>query len=355
MPMDPLSFPARPGSRLSAGPVPGGRYGDDVSGIRRQARARELLRQHLAAHPGNPEKALAEHLDALRSLTGFPDGAAGPEQAVPSGGQDGEIPAGVEEAASRIQAVLNGGLLLTAFQPVSDLATGAIVGVEAFTRFVSDGNDTASWFTEATEARLGSELEFAALESALKAARHLAEPLYVALKLSPATCLDPLLPELLRASELSPDRMVLQLTKAPGAGQPAALVAALLPLRRSGVRLAIGHLGSYSDSIPHIRQLGPDILKLDRNLIAGIDTDPLRPAFGSALTGFADQLGAVLIAEGIETRDELAAVAGFGVSAGQGYFLGRPSTRPQDWASWNDSAASLHSRTERHGAAKSRH
>jgi EAL domain-containing protein (putative c-di-GMP-specific phosphodiesterase class I) len=173
----------------------------------------------------------------------------------------------------------------------------------------------------------------------------------VALKLSPDTCLDPLLPELLQASALSPDRMVLQLTEALTAGQPSALVAALLPLRRSGVRLAVDHVGSYCDSIPHIRQLGPDIIKLDRNLIAGIDTDTRRYAFGAAMTGFADQLGAALIAEGIETSDELAAVAGLGVSAGQGCFLGRPSTRPQDWASWNLPAPGLPAPTKADGSA----
>jgi EAL domain-containing protein (putative c-di-GMP-specific phosphodiesterase class I) len=362
MPTDPPSLPARSGSRPPADPVPGGRYGHDVSGIRRQAReiinavlsdpapgqarARDLLREHLAAHPGRPEDALAEHLIALRSLTWPPAGAPDPlPPAAPSDGQHRvETPGpAAADPASRIQAVLNGRLLLTAFQPIYDLSTGAIVGVEAFTRFVSDGNDTAGWFTEATEVRLGSELEFAALECALTAAQQLPEHLYVALKLSPATCLDPLLPELLQASALSPDRMVLQLTEALSAGQPSALVAALLPLRRSGVRLAVDHVGSYGHSIPDIRQLGPDIIKLDRNLVAGIDTDTRRHAFGAAMTGFAEQLGAILIAEGIETKDELAAVAGLGVSAGQGYFLGRPSTRPQDWAGWAVSAAALRS------------
>jgi hypothetical protein len=93
MPTDPPSFPARPGSRPPAGPVPARRYGDDASGIRRQAREiinavlsdpapeqagiRDQLREHLAAHPGNPEKALAEHLRSLRPLTGSPAGAPG--------------------------------------------------------------------------------------------------------------------------------------------------------------------------------------------------------------------------------------------------------------------------------------
>ncbi|MDQ0820749.1 EAL domain-containing protein (putative c-di-GMP-specific phosphodiesterase class I) [Arthrobacter sp. V4I6] len=158
--------------------------------------------------------------------------------------------------------------------------------------------------------------------------------MYVALKLSPATCLDPLLPGLLEESLLAPDRMVLELPEALTEEQPVALIAALTPLRQRGVRLAIDHTGSYFNSIRHIRQLKPDIIKLDRNLIAGIDTDPLRRALGEAMVGFAEQLGAALIARGIETLDELATVAGLGATAAQGYFLGRPTTRPQDWAGW---------------------
>ncbi|QCB97600.1 EAL domain-containing protein [Arthrobacter sp. PAMC25564] len=338
MARDPLFFSAHYGSEPPAEPLPGSHYGDDDSGIRRQAseiiravladqapgeaRARDQLREHVAAHPGQPEKALAQHLMALRS-------------------------------ASRIEAVLNGRMLLTAFQPIFDLSTGAVIGVEAFTRFVSDGPDAAGWFAEAAEERLGSELEFAALECALTAAQSLPAHLYVALKLSPDTCLDPLLPEVLQASALAPDRMVLQLTDPLTAEQAAALVPALLPLRRRGVRLAVDHVGSYFDSIRHTRLLGPDIIKLDRNLIAGIDTDTLRHAFGEAMTVLAEEIGAALIAEGIETRDELGAVTGLGMTAGQGYFLGRPSTRPQDWAGWNLPAGEFQALIKHDGAARS--
>ncbi|MGY2745562.1 EAL domain-containing protein [Pseudarthrobacter sp. O4] len=355
MSMDPSSLPASSESQAPADPAPGGLCRNDTSGIRRQAsaiidtvlsdpapeqgRVRDQLREHFAAHPGHPETALTEHLISLRSLTWLP---AGTSKVRPPAAwsaiqpQTGTPAPSAAERASRIEAVLKGGMLLTAFQPIYEFSTGSVVGVEAFTRFVSDGSDNADyWFAEAAEARLGSELEFTALESALAAAQHLPTHLYVALKLSPATCLDPLLPGLLEESMLAPDRMVLQLTDALTAEQPAALGAALAPLRQRGVRLAIDHAGSYFDSIRHIRHLQPDIIKLDRNLIAGIDTDTLRHAFGEAMVGFAEQLGAALIAEGIETNDELAAVAGLGVTAVQGYFLGRPTTRPQDWAHWN--------------------
>lgn len=55
---------------------------------------------------------------------------------------------------------------------------------------------------------------------------------------------------------------------------------------------------------------------------------------GAAMNEFAGHLGAVVVAEGIETKNELAAVTALGLAEGQGYLLGRPSTRPEDWARW---------------------
>ncbi|MFK4299395.1 EAL domain-containing protein (putative c-di-GMP-specific phosphodiesterase class I) [Arthrobacter sp. GAS37] len=53
-------------------------------------------------------------------------------------------------------------------------------------------------------------------------------------------------------------------------------------------------------------------------------------------SGFAKEIGAVLAAEGIETEAELSAVAELGMTAGQGYLLGRPSVRPEEWALWDE-------------------
>ena len=365
MSMEPPSIPGRPRSADSAELVSGSAHDAETSGICRQAawiidevladpapeqtRIQGLLRRHLAAHPGRPDIALAEHLLALGSLAGLV-----PESETPTSRADSPSPETRESMGLRIEKVLKGRMLVTAFQPIRNLSTGKVVGAEAFTRFVSDGGDTAGeWFAAAAEARLGRELELAALDSALSSAMHLPAHLYVARKLSPATCLDPLLPGLLEESLVAVDRMVLELTEALTVEQPAALVATLAPLRRRGLRLALDHVGSHVDSIRHIRHLRPDFIKLDRNLIAGIETDTLRHAFGEVMAEFAGQLGAVLIAEGIETREELAAVTSLGVTAGQGYFLGRPTVRVRDWTRWNERVREFRPLAEADGAASS--
>ena len=83
----------------------------------------------------------------------------------------------------------------------------------------------------------------------------------------------------------------------------------LANLRRLGARIAIDDTGAGFASLNHILNLRPDIVKLDINLIRGIHADPARQALAEGLLGFADRIGAQLVAEGIETADELAVFA----------------------------------------------
>lgn len=236
----------------------------------------------------------------------------------------------------RIDSTVQGGMILTAFQPIHELATGTITGVEALARFPSDdGRSPDHWFNEATSVGLGGELEFAALEAALRKSAKLPEHLYVALNLSPETCLDPRLPGLLKRSGLAADRIVLELTERLAVDEYAPLLAALEPLRQHGLRIAVDDAGSGFASMRHILRLRPDIIKLDRSLIAGLDSDQGQRALGAAMVEFARQIGARIVAEGIETQAELKAVTQLGMTSGQGYFLGRPTLHPADWTAWH--------------------
>lgn len=249
-----------------------------------------------------------------------------------------------EASASRsrtlIREMIDGKLLLTAFQPIHGLATGHVIGAEALSRFVSDdGPGTEYWFQEAAAVDLAAELDFAALTAALEAARELPPHIYVALNISPVTCLDPRLPGILEGSSLPLDRIVLELTERLEVQEYGPLIAALAPLREYGLRIAVDDAGSGFASMRHVLHFRPDIIKLDRSLIAGIDDDQGQRAFGAALVEFARQIGATIVAEGIETQAELAAVTGLGMTAGQGYLLGRPSVHSREWATWHEASA----------------
>jgi PAS domain S-box-containing protein len=241
------------------------------------------------------------------------------------------------EIRKRIEAMLADRSLLTAFQPVRSLESDSIIGAEALTRFVSSpGIPPEVWFVEAAAVGLDVELEILALKTALATAIGLPPTLSVSVNLSPRACLDARLPAILANSAISMERIVLELTERHHVVDYGPLAAALAPLRRSGLRIAVDDAGAGFASMRHILLLKPDSIKLDRDIVAGIDSDPGQRALGAAMAGFAKEIGARLVAEGIETEAELAAVTKLGMTAGQGYLLGRPSVKPEDWAQWGE-------------------
>jgi EAL domain-containing protein (putative c-di-GMP-specific phosphodiesterase class I) len=120
-------------------------------------------------------------------------------------------------------------------------------------------------------------------------------------------------------------RLILELTEHTAIEDYAKLVAALRVLRRAGTRIAIDDTGSGYSSLGHILKLAPDFIKLDRDLVSGIDVDPVRRALAASLVSFAAETGAQIIAEGVETEDELHVLRRLGVRNAQGYHLGRPA------------------------------
>ena len=313
--------------------------------------ARNQLRELLAQYPDDPERALLEHLLATRKLIGD----YGVDD-VPAGGQlplgsslSGEEPRQLKVpfgagSKKRIEAALGNRMLLTAFQPIRELPNGKVTGLEALARFVSnDGASADTWFREAAAIGLGTELEMAALQCALSAARDVPSHLFVAFNVSPAILARSRVTELLTASGLPLERIVIELTGRAGDSVWTDLIRILAPLRRAGLRIAVDGSGPGFTPAEHIRQLRPDIIKVDRTFIENIlgSRSPDDPA----VIELAWEVGAVLAAEGIETEDELAAVMRAGMTVGQGYLLGRPSVHPLDWSAWIIQAETAASRS----------
>lgn len=227
------------------------------------------------------------------------------------------------EVRERVRTALDGGISIVT-QPVIDLRSGAVVGREALSRFAGPphrGPD--QWFTEAAEAGLGVELELAAMRAALAQLPLLPDGQFLSVNLSPEYLTRPETLALLATAPL--DRIVVEVTEhAPVRDYPA-LAVALAPLRSRGLRLAVDDAGAGYASLHHIVRLDPDLIKLDRALTAGIGTDPGGAALVVALLAFARDRGAHLLAEGIETEDQLGLLRSLGVTLGQGYHLGRPA------------------------------
>ena len=226
------------------------------------------------------------------------------------------------ELLARLEPVLAGGGPLVVLQPIVDLATGVRVGSEALSRFPTAwGKAPDVCFAEAHSVGLGHELELVALD---RAAEHLtAVEGYVAMNISPATLL---LPEFAALMERLPlERVLLELSEHDQVEDYDALAAALAPFRARGMRLAIDDVGAGFSSLRHIVVTAPDVLKMDRSIVSGVDTDPVLTRLVGSLVEFGHGGGATVVAEGVETAAEAGVLRDLGVDLGQGWFFGRPA------------------------------
>ena len=234
-----------------------------------------------------------------------------------------------------IDDVLANDSLTTAFQPIIDVRTRRVVGVEALTRFPATADWTPDvWFAKAAQVGLGIDLELAALRRALRTAER-APAGYVAFNVSPAMLVQPVLMGLVDAARLRSDRIVLEITEHEHIDDYGPLLAARTALRARAIRLAVDDAGAGYSSLRHIVTLAPDMIKIDRSLVSGLADDPARRSMVGAVVGFGTQRHATIIAEGVETAEELETLSRLGVGQAQGFFIARPSVHPEDWEDWD--------------------
>lgn len=209
------------------------------------------------------------------------------------------------------------------FQPIFDLQSRTVVSCEALCRFKGTPyRSPDKWFKDAEDVGLGGELERAVLKTTLAAFPLLPDSLSLSLNASPELVISG------RLSDLIPtryaNRIIVEITEHAAVSSYAALHAQLAPLKQLGVRVAVDDAGAGYSGLQHIVQLGADIIKMDMSLTRAIDTDPARRALASAMVFYAREMGARIVAEGIETVSELRALQLLGADRGQGYLLGKP-------------------------------
>jgi EAL domain-containing protein (putative c-di-GMP-specific phosphodiesterase class I) len=230
----------------------------------------------------------------------------------------------------RINGVLNQpSQLRIVHQPIVDLRDGRLAGVEALARFdVEPERPPEVWFGEAATVGLVLELELTAIHAALADLDRMPRKAYLSINMSPETALSPQFGELLGRSH--PERLVIEVTEHARVDDYDELGEALRGLRSRGVRLAIDDAGAGFASLRHILKLEPDLIKLDMSLTRHIDADRAKHALAAGLISFANEIGAAIVAEGIETEGELEALRGLGVVFGQGFFLATPGPMPRE-------------------------
>jgi EAL domain-containing protein (putative c-di-GMP-specific phosphodiesterase class I) len=234
-----------------------------------------------------------------------------------------QVQPGGGAVADRVRRALVERAFRIVYQPIVDLADGQAVAVEALSRFIAEPyGPPDAWFADAWEVGMGAELELAAFEAALANVAVIPAPCRVAINLSPSVITHPdLLPQV---SEAGAERVVIELTEHVAVHDYDRVRSAVALLRAQGARLAVDDMGAGFASFRHIVKLAPDIIKLDRELVHDIDSDPVRRSVAAAMVSFARDVGSDIVAEGIETRRELEAVRALGIRYGQGMLIGAP-------------------------------
>jgi EAL domain-containing protein (putative c-di-GMP-specific phosphodiesterase class I) len=232
------------------------------------------------------------------------------------------------EAAIRdqLQPVISSGGPLVVLQPIVALADGRRVGAEALSRFPAEwGKPPDEVFGEATSIGIGIELELLAVRCAVTQLTNISG--YLSVNFSPLTLLDPRCLELL--SDLPAERIVLELSEHDPVEDYGVLAATLDPLRKKGMQLAIDDVGAGFSSLRHILLSAPDVIKLDRSIVAGVATDPVLRTLVRSLGDFGHGAGATVVAEGVETKEDAAVLRAVGVDYAQGWYFARPGSADQ--------------------------
>jgi len=281
----------------------------------------ELLRQAAVA------VAAAKHRGKARTQVFGPDLADGATERV------------LLRAA--LAAALDAGALEVNYQPIVELVSGRVWGVEALSRWTDRdrGPVAPAEFIPLSEEsglihQLGRFVLAHACADAVNWPGGAAAPV-LSVNVSPSQLEDPAIvaavAEALAASGLPAERLMVEVPDAALLDQGKAGRERLTALRELGVRVAVDGFGAGSSSLRHLPRFPVDVIKIDQALVRGIDDGPAGLAVLRAIVDLADQLGIDTVAEGIEEIRQADALASIGCRSGQGFWYRRPVPAAQLW------------------------
>lgn len=215
--------------------------------------------------------------------------------------------------------------LWIAYQPIVRAADGSIFGHEALLRSDTPELPGPGQVLEAAE-RLGElvRLGRAIRTRAAQPVRHTAEPWTLFVNLHPLDLTDPDLVS--HTSDLAgiADRVVLEITERASLGSAEATRSAIAAVRNLGFRIAVDDLGAGYAGLTSFALLEPEIVKLDMSLVRDIDTSRVKQKLVASMTALCKDMGLLVVAEGVETRQERDKLTELGCDLLQGYLFARP-------------------------------
>lgn len=239
------------------------------------------------------------------------------------------------DLGKELEAIIKGRRITPVYQPIVSLQTGTIMGYEALSRGPADSplHYPANLFRVAIATNRLLALEQLCRETALRHATTLGVKQLLFLNMNAEVVKDPdfrggLTKAFLIRQGLNPDQVTFEITERTAITDFESFAKSLNHYRQQGYRIAVDDAGAGYSSLEAIAALRPNYIKLDRSIIHAIDKDPLKQAMVDAMTKLAAVIHSKVIAEGIESADELSTLISKGVHYGQGYFLARPDFPP---------------------------
>jgi EAL domain-containing protein (putative c-di-GMP-specific phosphodiesterase class I)/CheY-like chemotaxis protein len=229
-------------------------------------------------------------------------------------------------------ALLRQRAIKTVYQPIRDLATGRVVAWEALSRGPAGTGFESPEVLFDYASRHGRVLPLEEICVRFSAARFAAREtglLFVNVETNVVNELARGGLEILGPLVALGPSVVLEITERGAIPDFEAFREGISALRRAGFRIALDDAGSGHASLHAIAELRPDFLKISQSLVTGPHRDGIKSEIVEMLVRLGGRIGAVTVAEGIETEEDLAAVRQLGVALGQGFLLGRPAAVPE--------------------------
>ncbi|MFB9995405.1 EAL domain-containing protein [Deinococcus oregonensis] len=222
------------------------------------------------------------------------------------------------------------------FQPIVQLSSGQVYGYEALVRAQWDGYFFGAGALLDAAAAHGQARAFDALarrSAILQGYPKLGADQVLFLNFAPGVIYNPdvcLQTTYAACREVGADlsRLLFEVIESEAFPDLRLLDRILERYRAEGAQVALDDLGAGHTSLTYLTELKPDVVKLDRALISGLHGSDPRVPLVSALVNYAHDLGIRVVAEGIETAQELHLITELGTDLAQGYYLGRPVPQP---------------------------
>ena len=220
------------------------------------------------------------------------------------------------------------------YQPQFDLATGQLVGLEALLRWNHGGSDIPpSIFVPILEdtglmVRAGQWVIAAGCTQRKAWSGMLPPDCTIALNLSARQFADKFLVQtiqrILEQTGLPPGQIELELTESMLMTNTECAASVLGVLKKMGLRLSVDDFGTGYSSLAYLKQFPLDALKIDRQFIRNLTTSDKDAAIATSIIQLAHNLGLEVVAEGVETEEQLVALDALGCDIVQGFYFSRP-------------------------------